>query len=84
MYIQRQLKKQMKAIDDDWGGVSDDELLTELYEWLKEEYPLIYLNEYDLEIYTDIHPITIEDTYDCIVSKSIISQCKVSYPEALL
>lgn len=84
MYIQNQLERQMKVIDDEWGGLSNEELLTELYAWVIEKYPLLYWNENDLKIYTDIHPITIEDTYDCIVSKSIVSQCKVSYPEAIL
>ena len=84
MYIQSQLESQIKVINDEWHGLSEDELLIELYTWVIAKYPLLYWNNDDLKIWTDIHPITIKDTYDCIVSNNIISQCKKIYPEAII
>ena len=74
----------MRVIDTRWDEVEEEELLAELYDWAAKKYPLITWSKNDLKIWTNIHPITIENTYDCIVSDGIISQCKLIYPEVII
>jgi len=74
----------MRIIDTRWDEVEDEEMLAELYGWVNEKYPLIIWSKNDLKIWVDTHPITIENTYDCIVSDKIISQCKLIYPEVII
>lgn len=64
----------------DSGNTMEEELLL----WLKEQYSLLYLNEYDLKIESEFNTNILDDVFNCSISNSLISQCKVSYPEALI